>query len=50
MNFVKGVGFKPITSLPEDNIKAFPRSDAITASFSPQIILILNIENKGFKK
>jgi hypothetical protein len=35
MSFVKGVGFKPITSLSEDSIKVFPRSDATTAPFPP---------------
>jgi hypothetical protein len=36
MSFVKGVGFEPTTSLPEDSIEAFPRSDATTAPFPPR--------------
>jgi hypothetical protein len=38
--FVRGVGFEPTTSLPGDGIEAFPRSDATTASFPPQILFI----------
>jgi hypothetical protein len=38
MSFVRGVGFEPTTSLPEDSVEAFPRSDATTAPFPPQYI------------